>query len=223
MLRIKRPFYIIGHNPNTIAEAEEFLSAGANALEPDIIYKDGQFYVSHFHPLSYDGVLTLGEYLSQLKQLIDTKNYPLALLIFDLKDDNFDINQFIQQVKQFFHGGSCDGVAILMTHADNHEFICRYSASFPGVGVGVDESDLAPKELDKIFKAAGQKNFTYADGITTILNKPGLFQHVCQARDCTYESDSSFKLVYTWVLELEGSMRRYLDACVDGIFVDVGG
>src|SRR6185437_2634689 len=33
----KRPFYIIGHNPNTIEEARGDLDAGANALEPDIM------------------------------------------------------------------------------------------------------------------------------------------------------------------------------------------
>ncbi len=31
-----RPFYIVAHNPNTVADVEEALQAGANALEPDI-------------------------------------------------------------------------------------------------------------------------------------------------------------------------------------------
>ncbi|HYY94998.1 MAG TPA: hypothetical protein VE713_10795 [Pyrinomonadaceae bacterium] len=34
----KRKFYIIAHNPNTLREAEDFLKADANALEPDICF-----------------------------------------------------------------------------------------------------------------------------------------------------------------------------------------
>jgi len=33
----KRPFYIVGHNPNTLEEVNGDLDAGANALEPDIM------------------------------------------------------------------------------------------------------------------------------------------------------------------------------------------
>src|SRR5258706_3885274 len=31
-----RPFYVVGHNPNTLADVDDALGAGANALEPDI-------------------------------------------------------------------------------------------------------------------------------------------------------------------------------------------
>jgi hypothetical protein len=46
----RRKFYIIGHNPDTLGEAADFMRAGANALEPDICFdaaKPGQFFVSH--------------------------------------------------------------------------------------------------------------------------------------------------------------------------------
>lgn len=32
----KRPFWAIGHNPNTLKNAQAFLLAGSNALEPDV-------------------------------------------------------------------------------------------------------------------------------------------------------------------------------------------
>src|SRR5205823_5737181 len=32
----KRPFYVIAHNPNTLADVKKALDAGANGLEPDI-------------------------------------------------------------------------------------------------------------------------------------------------------------------------------------------
>ena len=31
-----RPFYVVGHNPNTIPQVLAALDAGANAIEPDI-------------------------------------------------------------------------------------------------------------------------------------------------------------------------------------------
>src|SRR6266404_1476770 len=31
-----RPFYVIGHNPNTIEDVMDALEGGANALEPDV-------------------------------------------------------------------------------------------------------------------------------------------------------------------------------------------
>lgn len=33
-----RPFYVVGHNPNTIADVNDALSKGANAIEPDVTY-----------------------------------------------------------------------------------------------------------------------------------------------------------------------------------------
>ena len=31
-----RPFYLVAHNPNTLAEAQDALERGCNALEPDV-------------------------------------------------------------------------------------------------------------------------------------------------------------------------------------------
>jgi hypothetical protein len=219
--RRKRPFYIIGHNPNTIEEAEEYLRYGVNALEPDIIYHSQQFYVSHAHPVSYEQTPTLERYLQQLKELLASRRYNLALLIFDFKDNNFDINHFFSIVKENFCGNTCDGVAILATHADDHAFVSRYRGTYPNIGIGVDESNTPPSELEQFFKKAGQKNFTYADGITTFLSKPGVYKNIREAQWCRDKNEpDSFKLIYTWALHLDGSMHKYLDTCIDGIFVD---
>lgn len=39
---IQRPFYVIGHNPNTLADCRRYLEAGANGLEPDIQWDLGR-------------------------------------------------------------------------------------------------------------------------------------------------------------------------------------
>ena len=217
----KRAFYIIGHNPNTLKEAKAFLENGANALEPDIVHADGQFYVTHQQHISYSGVITVQQYLHELKALLEEKKYPLALLIWDLKTTDFHPNDFMGLVKENFSGELCDGVAMLMTHSDDHEFINKYRGYYANVGVGVDESNVSPRALQQLFLQGGQPNFSYADGITTFLDKPGIFKNVTEALHLRDEPGNGFSLVYTWVLSQQASMKKYLDSYIDGIFVDV--
>ena len=219
-MHTKKQFYIIGHNPNSIEEADEFLAKGANAIEPDIVYADNTFYVCHQQQLSYENTPTLESYLAGLKEILAEKKYNLALIIWDLKTTDFDPNEFISLVKSNFSGGSLDGIAMLMTHSDDYSFVNRYRGDYPNIGVGVDESNITPLELQALF-TGNQKNFTYADGIVTFLNKPGVFKNITDAQICQawYEPDS-FKLIYTWVLSNEASMRKYLNTYIDGIFVE---
>jgi PLAT/LH2 domain-containing protein len=223
MERKKRPFFIIGHNPNTIEEAREFLQHGANALEPDIVFADGQFYISHAAHLSYTNVPTLIEYLQELKALLLAEQYNLALIIWDIKTVNFDPNHFIDIVKENFSGEPFDGITMLITNDDDYGFLNQFIGRYPNVGVGMDESDIPPSEIEKIFKNANQRNFSYADGIITFLNKPGVYENINEALHCRFENEpDSFGLIYTWVLSRESSLRKYLDIYIDGIMVDVG-
>jgi hypothetical protein len=223
MDRKKRAFFIIGHNPNSIQEAKEFLDNGANALEPDIVCADGQFYVSHLPHLSYTNVPTLPEYLQQLKALLVEGQYNLALIIWDIKTVNFEPNHFIHVVKENFSGEIMDGIAMLITHSDDHEFLNRYTGHFANVGVGLDESNLQASDIESIFINANQKNFSYADGITTVLKKPAVYKNITDALFCRYENEPhSFGLIYTWVMKKESSLRKFLDIYIDGIMVDVG-
>jgi hypothetical protein len=223
MERKKRPFFIIGNNPNTIEEAEEFLQNGANALEPDIVYAEGQYYVSHNPQLSYKNVATVKEYLKELKALLLAKQYNLALIIWDIKTTNFDPNHFMNVVKENFSGEPFDGVTMLITNADDHDFLNQFKGCYHNVGVGVDESNVPPSEIESIFKNRGQKNFSYADGITTLLNKTGVYKNITEAYLCRIANEPhSFGIIYTWVLSRESSMRKFLDTYIDGIMVDVG-
>ncbi len=50
---LKKLFYILGHNPNSLEEAKDFLDRGANALEPDVVHAEGRYYISHLPKVSY--------------------------------------------------------------------------------------------------------------------------------------------------------------------------
>ncbi|MEO7766828.1 MAG: PLAT/LH2 domain-containing protein, partial [Ferruginibacter sp.] len=223
MEREKRSFYIIGNNPNTIEEAREFLQSGANALEPDIVYADGQFYISHTPQFSYKNIPTLEEYLLKLKALLLDGQYNLALIIWDIKTTNFDPNHFMDVVKENFSGEPFDGIAMLITNADGHAFLNQFNGRYLNVGVGLDESNISPSQVERIFKKANQRNFSYADGITTLLNKTGVYKNITEALYCRNENEpNSFGIIYTWVITRESSMRKYLNTYIDGIMVDIG-
>jgi hypothetical protein len=218
----KRPFYIIGHNPNTIEEAKAFLDKGANGLEPDIVYAEGKFYVSHQEQLSYEGTLTVETYMQGLNHLLDAHSYNLAIMVWDIKTTNFDPNAFMALVRENLSAGMADRITMLMTHADDHQFINRYTGQYPNVGIGVDESNLSPLELQQFWQSAGQQNFSYADGITTFVDKPGIFKNITGAQACrNLHEPGSFGLVYTWALSREPSLRKYLNTYIDGIIVDL--
>ena len=222
MARQKRPFFIIGHNPNTIEEAREFLQNGANALEPDIVCADGQYYVSHTRHLSYKNIPLLTEYLRELKAMLLAEQYNLALIIWDIKTVNFDPNHFMDTVKKHFSGEPFEGIIMLITNDDDYDFLNRFISRYQNVGIGLDESDIPPSQLEKIFKNANQRNFSYADGITTFLSKPGVYENITEAVNCRYENEpGSFGLIYTWVLSMKASICKYLDIYIDGIMVDV--
>jgi hypothetical protein len=82
-----RPFYVVGHNPNSAVAASEALSAGANALEPDVqvvaIHPD-QLCISHDPGGLPFPVVPLVEYLNHLHDL--AQQHPqFALVVFDCK------------------------------------------------------------------------------------------------------------------------------------------
>ncbi|MFN2599406.1 MAG: PLAT/LH2 domain-containing protein [Pyrinomonadaceae bacterium] len=226
----RRKFYVIGHNPNTLAEAEAFLRAGANALEPDICHdaaRPERFYVSHgtigSNPLTAEH--SLAGYLRGVRGMItdDSKGYSLALIAFDIKTPAFDINEFVRFVFDHFSGDPrCDGVAILVTVSSlkHVAFLNAHDQSRERVGVGIDEEG-SPRDVEAAFKGGGQRSFSYANGSLFTDVKFGLFKSVMTAKSLQAGGDS-FKLVYTWVLSRDSPIRSYLDLHIDGIIVDAG-
>jgi hypothetical protein len=227
----KRKFYILGHNPNTLREAEEFLRAGANALEPDICFdaeRPERFFVSHGTIGSNEFTLenSLVTYLTGLKELITNPDdgLNLALIAFDIKTPAFDINEFVRVVSDnFSRFPVCDGVAILITVGDLSDigFLNDYDQSREDVAVGVD-GEASPGAVEAGFRARGQKRFAYANGSIVPGIKFGLFKSIMAAKALQAAGGgASFGLVYAWVINSEASVRSYLDIHVDGLIVDL--
>jgi hypothetical protein len=226
----KQKLYIIGHNPNTLQEAEDFLRAGANALEPDICYdaeKPERFFVSHgtigSNPFTAEHSLVT--YLAGLRQLLGdpANNINLALIAFDTKTPSFNINEFIHIVfENFSRFEVCRDVAILITVGSISDiaFLNRYDQTKENVAVGIDE-ESSPADVEEGFKSQGQRSFTYANGNLIPAIKFGLFKSIMTAKGLQARAgDNGFKLIYAWVLNSESYLRSYLDLHIDGMIVD---
>jgi len=227
----KQKLYIMGHNPNTLAEAEEFLRAGANALEPDICFdaaRPDRFYVSHGTIGSNEFIPenSLATYMQGLRRLItDPANgFNLALIAFDVKTPTFDINEFVRVVVEHFSAHPvCEGVAVLITvgSTDDIGFLNAYDQSRANFAVGVDEAK-EPAAVEAGFRGAGQKRFAFANGSIVPAVKFGLFKSILAAKAVQARGGAeSFRLVYAWVINSESSLRSYLDVHVDGFIMDV--
>jgi hypothetical protein len=226
----KQKLYIIGHNPNTLQEAEGFLKAGANALEPDICYDAGKperFFVSHgtIGSNPYTPEHSLVTYLSGLRQMLTdpANNFNLALIAFDTKTPSFDINEFIGIVFEHFSGFEvCRDVAILITVGSLSDiaFLNAYDQTKASVAVGIDEEG-SPAKVEEGFRSEGQRSFTYANGNLFPAIKFGLFKSIMTAKGLQARAgDEGFKLIYAWVLNSDSYLRSYLDLHIDGMIVD---
>jgi hypothetical protein len=97
-----RPFYVFGHNPNTLSDARDAVQSGANGLEPDVeVYEDDANRLCISHGTGEASAPSLAEYLDGLHPLaVDGR---LAMVVFDCKeeavspDHGFDLLMAIRQ------------------------------------------------------------------------------------------------------------------------------
>jgi len=232
-------FYVIAHNPNTSDDAKTYLDAGVNALEPDVCFSSksihpDHYYVSHSHVSSdpdshdFDHEHSLANYMLGIKDLILRNNYNLALIWFDYKDSpEGDINTLLKIVHDNFtvYDQKCANVAIMVSvaHLGDASFVNGYDQSIANAGVAIDQDDNAVGVRDN-FISALETRFAYADGIMVGGSPIGIFKSVMKAKVLQAQAknpDQQFKMVHTWVLASDNSIRSYLDLHIDGIIVNV--
>ncbi len=234
----RRPFYVIAHNPNELADVAAYLDAGANALEPDVCFVPGRpetYYVAHDHtPFStpFTAAHSLRAYLQGLRALMTPnadgkrRGGHLALIAFDYKDADRggDINALMQIVHdEFSSHPACAGVAILVTVSERSHasFLGAWAQGRSDAGVGIDEDDDPTAAIDAL-RQAGQRHVAYANGVmkfspTQVYSSLGAAKAL-QARSA---DGGAPRLVYTWVLERADTLRAYLELGLDGVIVDL--
>ena len=236
-----RPFYVFAHNPNTLWQVEADLNAGANALEPDITLAF-QNLIQLCSPtdFSLDNLVTWDSSDPYRRGLCsDTKlvdwldgvhtiaaaNPQLALVVFDVKP-SAALPAFgpliVEAIRSHLnHDGVQLNVIISVGSFNNFGIFDRILA--PNYlqdweGVQVDGEADSGAVVNTFLTRGYNGNIGFGDGTA------GLGLGLATAMDGAVGNRAAFgyprAVTYVYTIESEDSMRKYIDAGVDGIIPD---
>jgi hypothetical protein len=225
-----RPFYVIGHNPNTVEDILAALKGGANALEPDIMKVNcgGQDYLIDFDEdlgLPDDcGELKLVEWCDAVNSIAQT-NKNLSLVVFDIKDKAKDASNgplILDTVRNHLNTNGVNLNVIYSTAYTNRGtvFDQMYSQLGPREGVQFDGDDRPWVTLDYFFSRGFSGNIGFGDGdgieygpLTRVMDRAAFLR-----------ASIGFPraVSYVWLIDLEASMNHYINCGVDGMIVKAG-
>jgi hypothetical protein len=228
-----RPFYVFAHNPNTLDDVRAALDAGANALEPDItrapcnfidLLQDLVTWDSDFP--NGDGECTdtkLTEWLDGVHDLA-MSNRQLALIVFDVKSPAalpIFGPLILDAIRNHLNIGDVDiSVIISVGTRDDLAVFDRILTSplRPREGVMVDAEDQVGDVVSSFFARGYRGNIGYGDGTSAV------GPHLFPAMDAAVWSRAVFgdpkAIPYVYTINLEGSMKAFIDVGVDGIITD---
>jgi glycerophosphoryl diester phosphodiesterase len=218
---VPRPFYVVGHNPNTIADVHTALDSGANAIEPDVnVYDDHEDQLCISHEEGDADAPSLSQFLMDLHDV--AVNRPeLALVVFDCKPKvataehgasllqairtllTFDIGlNIIVSIAHVSEGGIFDSIKRILE---------------PREGLMVDEDD-DPDAVSAFFAAIDHQ--CYGNGVANVFQSPSLSPHLRPSieRACVLRAKrGKVKFVYTWSVGDPDRMREDIRIGVNGI------
>lgn len=230
MTENKTPVYIIAHNPNTTAEADEVLAAGVNGLEPDIHFNEhtGDICISHDAPGSADNPPTVEDYLAHVKRQLP--HYPgLSMILFDIK-----LEEPLYNDLPLAHWGlrlhsiansilQDTGLALIYSVSKLTQLDVFTSLAWklgPKEAIMVDQESDVDEVMDAL-KPLSDKGvrICYADGIYPYIpDLLGIAANVRSAIERRAEKGLPH-FVGTWVLNTEHEIRKYLEMGVNGMIV----
>ena len=228
-----RPFYLIGHNTNSLAEVREAVANGLNAVELDI-HRDehGELYVSHDAVSALRRALPLAPapalvpFLDELKAFADSPaGAALALVIFDCKiaEPALAARLLADVRAHLSEQGTTLHVLVSVPSLAAAAFFEPIRASLTErEGLMVDEED-DPRAVSEFFTRAGVERAAYGNGITSIagFGLPKGHLTSCMERAVALRCLENLGFVYAWVLVDPELMRECLRIGVSGIMVEV--
>jgi hypothetical protein len=231
-----KPFYLIGHNTNSLNDVKRGLEAGLNAFEIDINRDENNLlYVSH--ELVNTNPLTMAhnpqplaprvsQFLTGLKSLADAADGRLALLILDCKiDDPALALALLGDVRNHFsEQGTTQRVIFSVPNVDHAKqlFVGLHARLTEREGLMIDqEADVTV--VEQYFRENKTARAGYGNGITTVLGvglpSPQLVSQMDAAVALSALGSPTF--VYPWVLARQTTMHQHLSIGVSGAMVDV--
>jgi hypothetical protein len=228
-----RPFYIIGHNPNTIDLVQTFLKGGANAIEPDVSVWDpdgdgGELCISHGKGTA--GAPTVVDFFKQLNQL--TKKFPnFSIVYLDIKPEAAvpaHAQELLGAVRQYLLGSGLRVIYSVAEYADAKRFFPALAQAMEKDRGQRDEEGVMidyERDADKVSTLLGSygfRNHCFGFGNSAPFAPPHVGDTMTSACQCRDKSGSKMKLVVAWTFDFEFSQENRLNEGVDGIVVDTG-
>jgi glycerophosphoryl diester phosphodiesterase len=219
-----RPFYIVGHNPNTIPDVIAALDAGANAIEPDVnvfAHNEGELCISHSE--GEPGAPSLTQFLSSLHD-VAIQHPALALVVFDCKE----------KVATPQHGTTLlKAIRTLLTPGADLNVIISVSslsetAIFDNVknglesreGLMIDEEN-DPIAVSNFFTTNGVEDQCFGNGISFLNEILGPNVRPSMERACEFRAESNrTRFIYVWTVQDDDLLCEYIRIGVDGIITD---
>jgi hypothetical protein len=226
-----RPFYIFGHNPNSISDVIDALKAGANAIEPDVnVFEHDQnaLCISEVGlPLTHLGgdsdSPTLARYLDDLHAV--AQSFPqLACVVFDCKPKVATGTLGLRLLSEIRQRLTYDNdINIIISVSSLSEFAI-FNEIKGGLrsreGCMIDEEN-DPADVAGHFIGAGIDHRCYGNGnkfqnpVTSPNLRPSI-ELACGLRG----SRNSFQFIYEWTNNEKERMREFIRTGVDGIITD---
>lgn len=232
----QRPFYIVAHNPNRIADVNVALAAGANAIEPDVnIYSSREeLCVDHgpiFGGKGDDGAPSLIDYLVQLRAIAQASPQ-LALIIFDCKEaaatpqHGLDIRD---AVRKYLTDMIPDINVIISVPnvTDSSPYRLNGTTIFdqisaelrPREGCMIDEEN-DPSAVASFFSSKGVSRDCYGYGSTVFEEGDATYRSPLEAACWMKAARGEFRFIYAWTVNDDADQREYIRIGVDGIIAD---
>lgn len=227
-----RPFWIYGHNPNTVDDVNQALADGANALEPDILLKDKKLIVYHGFPDIYhaDKNLPINDYFDKVHD-IALANTALSLIAIDIKPSAAKAafgKQIWQSVQDhLLRVGKADEVRLNVLYSvgsrdpDGAAFNEITSLLGPSEGVQVDGED-DPQAIVDFLSNKGFARIGYGDG-TLGANLTGIGPNTLKAiEQYTYlrADGNEPRTAYGFAISEQEALKEYITTGVDAIITD---
>ena len=230
-----RPFYLIGHNADTLALARKYIASGANGVEVDVDLQAGSHNVLRIGhgpdmggPADKSLSLPTAYFLQGLHDLALSNKY-FCLVYFDCKSQIATPElgaQLLKDIRTYLTGSGAD-------HVDMNVIISvgklKDKAIFANIAhqLGPREALMVdgysdPVAVSAFFTGSGVTNQAFCDGIVpmnrffSLFTVYGSVRKACRLRDEQHQ----IRFAGTWVVNNPRMMTKYIKMGVDGIDMD---
>ena len=219
-----RPFYILGHNPNTISAVKQALADGANAIEPDVnVYDDHPDQLCISHGEGDSGAPSLVQFLTDLHQV--AIDFPqLALVVFDCKPKVATAQHGLELLTAIRKHLTFDNQLNVIISVGDLSMTAIFDQIKTGLGpregLMIDEEN-DPIAVSNFFTAAGVTNQCFGNGISVLNSILGPNVRPSMERACEFRAASNrTRFIYVWTVNDDDLQREYIRIGVDGIITD---